>query len=138
MLNLVRGKSYEEAVEILTFTNRGAADDILKCLKSAAANAEHSENLDSDELFISECFADEGTTLKRWRPRARGRATRINKRTCHVTLVLSRYTPDELEARAERTAAHRAAAAADRHRRVAASQATDDLEDMEDAETDGR
>ena len=64
---------------------------IQKCLRSAVANAEHNDGLDPEELFVSTCFADEGPTLRRFRPRARGRATRIRKRTCHITVVVSRY-----------------------------------------------
>ncbi len=89
VLDLVRGLPVEEAENVLTLTNRRAADPILKVLKSAVANAEHNFALDGDELFVSEAFADEGPTLKRWRPRARGRATRINKRTSHITIVLA-------------------------------------------------
>lgn len=89
VLDLVRGLPVEEAENVLVLTNRRAADPILKVLKSAVANAEHNFALDGDELFISEAFADEGPTLKRWRPRARGRATRINKRTSHITIVVA-------------------------------------------------
>jgi large subunit ribosomal protein L22 len=79
----------EEARDVLTFTNRRAAGTVKKLLDSAVANAEHNYALDADELIIDEAFADEGPTLKRWRPRARGRATRINKRTSHITIVVS-------------------------------------------------
>ena len=71
---------------------------VAKCLASAVANAEHNDQIDESELFVAECYCDEGPTLKRWRPRARGRATRIRKRTSHVTVILGRYTPDELQA----------------------------------------
>jgi len=138
VLQLIQGKPFDEAVEILTFCDRGAADEILKCLHSAASNAEHNEGLDSEELFVSQCFANEGPTLKRWRPRARGRATRIRKRTCHVTVVLSRYTPEELLDRSERSSHRSTAAVADRRRRVAASQALTDIEEAaEDTTPDG-
>lgn len=137
VLKLISGKSYEEATEILTFSDRGASDEILKCLQSAASNAEHNENLQAEELFVSECFANEGPTLKRWRPRARGRATRINKRTCHITIVLSRYSPEELFERSQRESLRSAVGAGDRSRRVAASQATeDDVAEDDAAETD--
>ena len=129
VLKLISGKSYEEAIEILTFCDRVAADEILKCLNSAAANAEHNESLDPEELFVSECFANEGPTLKRWRPRARGRATRIYKRTCHITIVLSRYTAEELLDLSERTSSRSGTAAADRRRRVAASQSPVDTDE---------
>ena len=89
VLDLVRELPVDEASDVLRFTNRRAADTILKVLDSAVANAEHNHALDADELFISEAYADEGPTLKRWRPRARGRATKIRKRTCHITIVVS-------------------------------------------------
>ena len=88
VLDLIRGKSYAEAAEILQFSERGIADDILKVLDSAVANAEHNDSQLAEELFVSACYADEGPTLKRWRPRAMGRATRINKRTCHIHVIL--------------------------------------------------
>lgn len=97
VLNLIRGKRVEEALEILEFTERLAADPIAKCLNSAVANAVHNEELSADELFISACYADEGPTLKRFRPRARGRAGRIHKQTCHITIEVARFTDDELD-----------------------------------------
>ena len=137
VLRLIQGESYEEAIEILKFCERGAADVITKCLRSAAANAEHNESIDPEELFVFSCFADEGPTMRRWRPRARGRATRIHKRTCHITIQLMRYTPEELAERAARESTTSAAAAEARRRRVAASRGEDEaLEDeaLEDAE----
>ena len=89
VLDLVRGMPVEDARDVLKFTNRRAADTIRKVLDSAVANAEHNYALDADELVVDEAFADEGPTLKRWRPRARGRATRINKRTSHITIIVS-------------------------------------------------
>ena len=130
VLRLIQGESYEEAVEILKFCERGAADVVAKCLRSAAANAEHNEGIDPEELFVFSCFADEGPTLRRWRPRARGRATRIHKRTCHITIQLMRYTPEELAERAARESTTSSAAAEARRRRVAASRGEDEaLED---------
>jgi large subunit ribosomal protein L22 len=82
------------------------------------ANARNNDQLDPDELYVSACFADEGTTLKRWRPRARGRATRIRKRTCHITVIVSRLPEDRLE---RRRARHATETAGLRSRRVAAS-----------------
>lgn len=128
VLDLIRGKSYAQASEILTFSERGISKTILKCLDSAAANAEHNDSIPAEELFVAACYADEGPTLKRWRPRARGRATRIRKRTCHITIIVARYSPaqlDQMRARDEaRGTAGRASNAADaRRRRVAQSRA---------------
>jgi large subunit ribosomal protein L22 len=89
VLDLVRGLPVDDARNILEYTNRRAAPTIRKVLDSAVANAEHNFALDADELFIAQAFADEGPTLKRWRPRARGRATRIRKRTSHITIVVA-------------------------------------------------
>jgi large subunit ribosomal protein L22 len=104
VLDLIRGYPADRAQEILKFCERDAAIVVGKLLGSAVANAEHDHALVGDELFVSACFADEGPTLKRWRPRARGRATRIRKRTCHVTLVVSRLPDRELQARRARQA----------------------------------
>lgn len=89
VLDLVRGLSVNEAEAVLSFANRGAAEPVVKVLKSAVANAEHNHSLDADDLFVAEAFADEGPTLKRFRPAARGRATRIRKRTSHITIVVA-------------------------------------------------
>ena len=88
----IRGKDVEQARAILSFTPRGAAKPWLKLLESAIANAEHNHELVGDELKIHSIHADEGPTLKRYRPRAMGRATRIRKRTSHLTIIL---TPKE-------------------------------------------
>jgi ribosomal protein L22 len=85
----IRGKSAEEAVSILTHTPRAAAEDVLKLLNSAIANAEANHELLADELRVKAVFVDEGPTIKRFRPRAQGRATRIRKRTSHMTVVLT-------------------------------------------------
>ncbi|NIA25640.1 MAG: 50S ribosomal protein L22 [Gammaproteobacteria bacterium] len=89
VLDLVRGLPVEEARHVLAFTDRRAADTVRKVLDSAVANAEHNHSLDADELVVAEAYANEGPTLKRWRPRARGRATRILKRTSHITIVVT-------------------------------------------------
>jgi ribosomal protein L22 len=89
VLDHIRGRSVPEARTILAFTPRAAATDIAKVLRSAVANAEANHGLDGDDLVVEAAYADEGPTLKRWKPRARGRVNRIRKRTCHVTLVLS-------------------------------------------------
>jgi large subunit ribosomal protein L22 len=89
VLDLVRGLPVDEARVVLDFTNRKAAGTVKKVLDSAIANAEHNFALDADELIVAGAYADEGPTLKRWRPRARGRATRIRKRTSHITIVVA-------------------------------------------------
>jgi len=88
VLNLIRGLEVNEALHILSFTKRKAAEEIKQVLESAIANAESSMGVSSSDLFISKAIADEGPTLKRFRPRARGRAGRINKRTAHLTIEL--------------------------------------------------
>jgi large subunit ribosomal protein L22 len=94
VLDIVRGLPVGEAADVLTFTERGASEVIAKCLASAVANAQHNDELDADTLYVSACYADEGPTLKRWRPRARGRATRIRKRMSHITIIVSPMPPE--------------------------------------------
>lgn len=89
VLDLIRGLPVEEAEQVLAFTPRAASESITKVLRSAVANAEHNHALDAEELYVAEAFADEGPTLRRFRPRARGRATRIRKRTSHITVVVA-------------------------------------------------
>ncbi len=111
VLNLIRGLPVKRADEVLQFSDREVSNDIRKVLASAVANAQHNDEQDPDELFVKACFADEGPTLKRFTPRARGRGNRINKRTCHITLVLARLDDDRLEVvqarEAKRTASGR-------------------------------
>ena len=85
----IRGKSVARALEILSFGETKAATLVLKTLESAIANAEHNESADIDELFVGQCFVDEGPTMKRMRPRAKGRAFGILKRSSHITVALS-------------------------------------------------
>ncbi|SRR5690554_449229 len=85
----IRGKRVEDALNILTFSPKEAAAIIKKVLNSAIANAEHNEGADIDELRVSTIFVDEGLTMKRIRPRAKGRADRIMKRTCHITVKVA-------------------------------------------------
>jgi large subunit ribosomal protein L22 len=118
VLNLIRGLDVSEAREVLRFCERGAAEEVGKLLDSAVANAEHNDNLPADELYVSRAWADEGPTAKRYRPRARGRGTRIRKRTSHVTIVVARYSEEALTARTERETASGTGAAADRRRRL--------------------
>ena len=93
VVDLIRGKDVADAQQILDFSPRGAARVVSKILSSAVANAEHNNGLSADNLFVSRAFVDEGPTLKRFRPRAMGRATRINKRTSHITLILDEREP---------------------------------------------
>jgi len=134
VLNLIRTKSFSEATDILMFSERRISDTVQKCLNSAAANAENNDNISSEELYVSACYADEGPTLKRWRPRARGRATRIRKRTCHITIILSRYTPEELEAMREQSSlkgsGSEESASESRKRRVQKSKETHSEEEV--------
>ena len=85
----IRGKSAESALEILQFSTKKGADIIKKVLESAIANAGHNDGADVDELKVSTIFVDEGMTLKRIKPRAKGRADRILKRSCHITVKVS-------------------------------------------------
>jgi large subunit ribosomal protein L22 len=94
VLDLVRGLPVEEAQHVLRLTQRGATEPVAKVLRSAVANAEHNHALDAEELVVAEAFADEGPTLKRYRPRARGRATQIRKRTSHITIIVSDRTEE--------------------------------------------
>ena len=123
VLDLIRGEDVQRAAEILTGTEREAAELIGKVLSSAVANAAHNDSQNPEELYVSACYADEGATMKRWRPRARGRATRIRKRTCHITIIVSRLPADKLELRRKRMEA----VSSNRSRRVDASRRRADL-----------
>ena len=132
VLGLIRGREVDDARERLRFSTRGPASEVLKLLDSAVANAENNQSLPEDELFVVRAYADEGPTLKRWRPRARGRGTRIRKRTSHVTIVLSRFSDDELDRRRRReeaTGPTRRLRRPTRRRRV--REVEEDLEDEE-------
>ena len=118
VLNLIRGEDVTTAREILAATTREAADVVGKVLASAVANAVNNDDMSADELYVSACFADEGVTLKRFTPRARGRAGKIRKRSCHITVIVSRPDEDRLGVL---RAARSAQAAASRTRRVASS-----------------
>lgn len=106
--DLIRGKDLEDARYITTFSPRGAARVVGKVLESAVANAENNNGLRADDLMVINCYVDEGPTLKRWRPRAMGRATRIRKRTSHITVVLGER--EELEERGRRAGKKRSGA----------------------------
>ncbi len=123
VLNLIRGEDVKSAAEILAGTTREAAGVIAKVLASAVANAVNNDSMDADELFVSAAYADEGITMKRFTPRARGRAGQIRKRACHITVVVSRLDEDRLELL---RVARSAQAAASRSRRVATSRRRDE------------
>jgi large subunit ribosomal protein L22 len=128
VLDLIRGLDVVSADQVLQFTEREAARVVRKVLASAVANAINNDNLDAESLYVRACYADEGPTMRRFSPRARGRASRINKRTCHITIVVDTLDDDALkivQARRDRAIAGRRAArgggVADRRARVAKS-----------------
>ena len=96
VVDTIRGKDLDAAQQILDFSDRGAARVVAKVLRAAAANAENNSGLSPETLFVSRAYVDEGPTLKRFRPRAMGRATRINKRTCHITVILDEKEPEKV------------------------------------------
>jgi large subunit ribosomal protein L22 len=94
VIDLVRGLPVQEALDILRFAPQAASEPVGKVLASAVANAENNQDLDRRNLFVSSAYVDEGPTLKRFRPRAQGRAYRIRKRTSHITVVVSSVLPE--------------------------------------------
>lgn len=88
VLDIIRGKKYNEAAAILENTPKSASEPIIKVLNSAAANAENNLNMSKNDLFVAECFVDQGPILKRIQPVSKGRAHRINKRSSHITVIL--------------------------------------------------
>jgi large subunit ribosomal protein L22 len=88
VMDQVRGRKVEEALNILSFAPQKGARILKKLINSAVANAEENSDVDVDLLYVKRIYADEGPTMKRWRPRAQGRATRINKRTSHLTIIV--------------------------------------------------
>ena len=121
VLNLVRGEDVNTAREILAGTTREAADVIAKVLASAVANAVTNDGQNVDELYVSAAYADEGITMKRFSPRARGRAGKIFKRSTHITVIVSRMDEERLERLERLRGARSVQAAASRSRRVASS-----------------
>lgn len=118
VLDNIRGKDVNTARDILAGTTREAADVILKLMSSAIANAVNNDGLNADDLYVAAAYADEGPTMKRFTPRARGRAGRIRKRSCHITVIVAKMDDDRLEiVRAARSAQ----ASMSRSRRVASS-----------------
>jgi large subunit ribosomal protein L22 len=96
VIDLIRGRHVDDARRVLAFTSRAACAPVAKVLESAIANAEHNRALPADELVVTRTWVDEGPTLRRFRPRALGRATRIRKRTCHISVVVGRPADTEL------------------------------------------
>jgi large subunit ribosomal protein L22 len=96
VLNIIRDLPVKQADEVLQFTDKGIAVTVRKVLASAVANAQHNDAQDPEELYVKACFADEGPTLRRFAARARGRGTRINKRTCHITILVDRLDDTRL------------------------------------------
>lgn len=94
VLDVIRGAGYAEAVAILKSTRKAACEPLLKVLNSAAANAENNLNMSKGELYVAECYANAGPILKRVMPRAKGSASRINKRTSHITVILDTKTEE--------------------------------------------
>jgi large subunit ribosomal protein L22 len=134
VLNLIRGQDVDRAAEILSLGDREAAVTVGKVLASAVANAIHNDGLDAEELFVSACYADEGSTLKRWRPRARGRASRIRKRTSHITIIVSRLPDDRIARRRAKQAAN----TSQRSRRVAGSRRRQQAQSTESTRSGAR
>jgi len=139
VVNLVRGMPAREALTVLQFATQAASEPVYKVLASAIANAENNERLDPDALLVAEAYVDEGPTLKRFRPRAQGRAYRIRKRTCHITIVVESVASAAPAARpvlpgkkaAKKAAPAKAAA------ETPVEDVVDDLAAVEEAEVDG-
>jgi large subunit ribosomal protein L22 len=144
VLDLIRGLDVRSADQVLQFTDRHIARDVRKVLASAVANAINNDGQDADELYVVACFADEGPTLKRFRPRARGRATRINKRSCHITVIVARMSDERIAiitARQERAGGGSGrgrpqSSAASRRARVERSRAKTAAESSDDSASD--
>jgi large subunit ribosomal protein L22 len=139
VVNLVRGMPAREALTVLQFATQAASEPVYKVLASAIANAENNERLDPDALLVAEAYVDEGPTLKRFRPRAQGRAYRIRKRTCHITIGVESVASAAPAARpvvpgkkaAKKAAPAKAAA------ETPVEDVVDDLAAVEEAEVDG-
>ncbi len=123
VLDLIRGEEVGRAAEILEFCERGPAQVVGKVLASAVANAANNDELDPEELYVSACYADEAKTARRMRPRARGRASRIRKRSAHITVIVSRLPEDRLARLRAKRAADQASRRSRRGRGAAPSRA---------------
>src|SRR5512133_1163960 len=104
VVDLIRGMEAREALSVLQFAPQAASEPVAKLLASAVANAEHNQHLDGDSLVVAVAYVDEGPTLKRFRPRAQGRAFRINKRTSHITIEVSEVATSDVLAQKSRKA----------------------------------
>ncbi|MFM7306883.1 MAG: 50S ribosomal protein L22 [Actinomycetota bacterium] len=133
VLNQVRGLDVPSARAVLSLHSVEAAKIVTKVLNSAVANATHNDQLEEEALYVKACFADESPTIKRFRPRARGRANTRLRRGAHVTVVVAAYSADEQQAREAIAAASGRSDKADRRRRVAASKARAAAESTGDA-----
>lgn len=133
VVDLIRGKDVGEAQQILDYSDKAVARVVSKILNSAIANAEHNNGLNADELYVSRAFVDEGPTLKRFRPRAMGRATRINKRTSHITLVLDEREPREQGKRRRfiRRPSRKTKAASEEEQAIEELEETEEIEEEE-------
>src|SRR6266511_198706 len=129
VVNLVRGLPAREALTVLQFAPQAASEPVYKVLASAIANAENNERLDPDALLVTEAYVDEGPTLKRFRPRAQGRAYRIRKRTCHITIVV-----ESVQAAQARVARGNVAKATKAAKAAAAAEAVEDAAEVEEIE----
>jgi large subunit ribosomal protein L22 len=125
VLDHIRGRSVPEARSVLAFSERAVARDIELVLRSAVANAETNHGLIGDDLVVSAAYADEGPTLKRWRPRARGRVARIRKRTCHITVKVAARPEDAVAPRRRRVAATAEPEEAPKRKRGGPTEATE-------------
>jgi large subunit ribosomal protein L22 len=131
VVNLVRGLPAKEALTVLQFAPQAASEQVYKVLASAIANAENNERLDPDALLVSEAFVDEGPTMKRFRPRAQGRAYRIRKRTCHITIAVEAVAPAVRPAKKATAAKKAAPVAAESAPQTAAADTQSKTEDAE-------
>jgi large subunit ribosomal protein L22 len=124
VVDLVRGLPAKEALTVLQFAPQAASEPVYKVLASAIANAENNERLDPDSLLVREAYVDEGPTLKRFRPRAQGRAYRIRKRTCHITIAVESVPPAQQRRSPAKAAAKAAPATAAKAAPAKATKAT--------------
>src|SRR3954468_19087846 len=134
VINLVRGLPAKEALTVLQFAPQAASEQVYKVLASAIANAENNERLDPDALLVSAAFVDEGPTLKRFRPRAQGRAYRIRKRTCHITIEVESVIPATPGRRPPRSTASAIKAVTKTAPTKAAPETESDVDEVEDSE----